>query len=395
MGISPVTIGSELAKLLVSYGYAPADAAGMLATSQRLAQQVIQPAFARLTAVSDQPGTTGIIGRPLAPALLPKVSQSWLCEEHDFLVRQYSPAVEPLKEKITALLHANLRLVSPRKRDWLDLHLDTVEFDELLPVFYEVIKDRVARGEGLPDLDLHARVSFVDERLMDESWVGQVERGIASYPSFGTAERPIPLTKMGDGDSHVDRVTLYGTTCFFRPLRYRIAYTPKEEPGWIVTATPRRTYAAFQLNRMLGLKTVPRARLAVVNGAAGVLSAAVPGRMLEADERYGDQFDRDQIRLVEAFEFLAGNYDSHRFNLHLDIDGTVQIFDHDQAFTRNIPRLRYGGCYFEYNDLLRERHWYPLGRFLPGSYADFFLEALQSLSPERIRAGFSEMSALI
>lgn len=148
----------------------------------------------------------------------------------------------------------------------------------------------------------------------------------------------------------------------------------------------RLTYAASGINEMMGLDTVPRSRLARINGQLGVLSDPAPGRLGYASLSAAQAASRSD---AEAFEFLIGNADAHGKNFNYDpLTKKIQVFDHDGAFS-NSPAM----------PISRQ---YPMGFSLPDHYSPEFLRAIQDPQFEaQVRARFgahltpAEMDALL
>lgn len=111
----------------------------------------------------------------------------------------------------------------------------------------------------------------------------------------------------------------------------------------------RKTYAAYLLNKALGLSTLPPAELVLVDGALAVFSDWIDGRSGEVVSLH--QLNPRSLEENYVFEFLVGNADGHRANLRSPDGKHFIVFDHDFAFAIGLVE--------------HENDWYPFGSLLP------------------------------
>lgn len=135
----------------------------------------------------------------------------------------------------------------------------------------------------------------------------------------------------------------------------------------------RLAVAAAEANAFLGLRTVPRARAAIVEGRRGYLFDYVEGAALPALSRgkalrgaiAAKKLSEESYSDAMVFEFLVGNLDADSRNSLILPDGRVQVFDHNYAFAAGLPE------YFP-NEA-------SLGPVLPQKYTRPLAEKLKSI----------------
>ncbi|MGK5085074.1 hypothetical protein WDW37_17440 [Bdellovibrionota bacterium FG-1] len=216
-----------------------------------------------------------------------------------------------------------------------------------------------------------------------EHWAEKITPEIRA----GEGSTPVPTHKLGGGVSSADiiAVTIDSKDYVARAVSGNIDS---------ITAS-RKTIAASQLNQALGLNTVPRSRLAWVNGKKVVLSDWAKGgvgigfnkeEIIKSAQNNLPGISEKTIRDVEAFEFLVGNGDVHATNFTYDSKGgTVQVFDHNMALSYDsLPEMIPEPLI---PTMAKMTKGYNFGQQLPGKYAESFVHQLENMGQKNGQMG--------
>lgn len=241
-----------------------------------------------------------------------------------------------------------------------------LESSRVEPALRRVVVNRMRSTE--PPLQFISDETPIDVDF-ELFWNRKIEKASNSFPSYGTAQGPLPLSRVGSPmGSTVYRVQLKdGNIAYFRPL----------VAEGFRSSVARHTIAVAHVRQLLGLETVPRSGLVKVNGFIGVLSREAPGRIPAKKYRYLKPFlNQRNLSDVEVFEFLVGNADAHNRNFNIDRNRTIQVFDHDMTFVKGVlPLLNLSNV--------------PFGRTLPKKYRREVINKLHALTPKKLRKELS------
>jgi len=266
--------------------------------------------------------------------------------------------------------HFQTRLIANSER-WMPL-----DPQHGVPAMESLIRQKKNDRKYLEHLSRYSLDVAAQTEAMDLSagqakrWKDSLER---SPPSEPLQTQRIIVQGGGQVQSVYSVLTRDGRQTYFRPLSGRNDQT----------SSTRNTLVAAQLNEMMGLDTVPRAKVVKVNlpngeESMGVLSESAPGGLggLISRERYIQSASFSDAR---AFEFLIGNSDVHGSNFHVDLPASsspkVQVFDHGPAFPVGIPMWSAG---------------HPIGGVLPDSYTPRFIESARNLNERTLKKKFGD-----
>ncbi len=205
------------------------------------------------------------------------------------------------------------------------------------------------------------------ESLSEETLEAQWVETLPSLSEINLTSREDPVN-LGDkwGKDSVQLVnTIEIGRIIFRPL-----LTP--ETSEMFFASPfilRKTLAAYKLNRLLGLNTVPTARVATVNGRIGVISDYIIGEKLR-NPLDPTQWTETALAANHLFEFIVANLDFQASNFISESKERLVSIDHDLAFALTVS---------PYNETLN------IGSALPNVYTKEWTARLRSITQEEIR----------
>jgi len=232
-----------------------------------------------------------------------------------------------------------------------------VDETNLLPALKRVLARQYSQGERrAPQLDSNPSKSTVPEpfsvRWKQRLGSARPRIAISGSARLVTKGGGTPVYEISGDGGKIER--------YFRPVREKTDQDIK---------VARRTLAASLLNRILGLKSVPTAKIGSFKGSLGVLSEVAPGIFLD---RFTGVVDHRSKADAEAFEFLIGNRDVHHHNVKVTPNGQVQVFDHGLAWEPGLPSLPTKDAY----------KWWA--RSLPQVYSEELLARLQALDERTI-----------
>jgi hypothetical protein len=259
-----------------------------------------------------------------------------------------------------------------------------VEPVRVLPAALRVL-DHYVKREKIPPVMPSQHFSKWENKIEEST----LEHALGWTAALLDQSRPISSTSRWKRGSDISRnrsvvqeINIDGIQYVYRPFG-KMQGTQAKPDNLRVLNGARKTWLAVNLNRGLGLHSIPHGKLIQIDGTIGILSEFVQGEIayrgfIDESLRNG-LITENSFSDTAAFEFLAGNGDVSFFNF-LIMDRQIIVYDHGNAFDTGIP-------YFTTN----ADHWGEtiFGSHLPTRYTRTFVSNLNRLTPEILQEKYS------